>query len=156
MREVAALRIKEHQVELKGVKFEGVANSDERHAQLVFIVHLLSRPHEPVFPHSASELFVLMDGRNVTLNTEKQGQIRNGSVKYTLGDVLQFQRPSSSTDIAKHESIKLTYPTRTTGIMLNGTNLYVINLVLNQYNIMMLNYWQIQENIRCIRTLSKN
>eukprot|EP01138_Halocafeteria_seosinensis_P000605 gb/GECG01000620.1/.p1 GENE.gb/GECG01000620.1/~~gb/GECG01000620.1/.p1 ORF type:complete len:838 (+),score=93.33 gb/GECG01000620.1/:1-2514(+) len=121
MREVAALRVMSHDVSLKGVSYRGVANSDENMGQLALLVHLMNRPHGQVFPHSAKEKFVLVDGRSVTLYNNRNGQIQTGKVEYTHGDFLEFPMPPPSTLINKEEGPNVSYSSKTTRLKLTGT-----------------------------------
>ena len=117
---MSALRILDHEITLEGVIFGRIASAEENIAQLCFLVHLLNRPQGRIFPYSEKEIFLLKDGRTITLYTNPDGSIRSGHLEYPHGDSLSFSIPSSSAFIKTEEMVGHSYPSSMTRVPLQG------------------------------------
>lgn len=86
LRETCVFRFVKHDNTVRGVDYTGVSDSEELTAQITFLVHILSRDGQPVFPNSKQETFMLLDGRVVTLQLDEDGCIKEvrSAVEYSI------------------------------------------------------------------------
>eukprot|EP01138_Halocafeteria_seosinensis_P014818 gb/GECG01015127.1/.p1 GENE.gb/GECG01015127.1/~~gb/GECG01015127.1/.p1 ORF type:complete len:781 (+),score=70.91 gb/GECG01015127.1/:1-2343(+) len=121
VREACAFRIAKHHTSVIGVDYSGISNSEEIIAQIAFIVHLLDRQDEEVFPNSKEEEFILLDGRVVTIHVDDEGCILDGEILYSHGDSLTFTPPDvTSKRLQEEEAHNKSFSSKVNRVQLHG------------------------------------